>query len=82
MTPSGEKKAMNSSPPRKKEAVSPYLFCRSSKNLGVSLRNFRVSSPPRAFGPLGRLASPYLERMALGLAGYSTGRSEVYGLAI
>jgi hypothetical protein len=48
----------------------------------LSLRNLRVNSPPREFGPLGRLASPFLDLMALGLAGYSTGRSAVYGLAI
>ena len=48
----------------------------------MSLRNLRVNSPPREFGPLGRLASPFLDLMALGLAGYSTGRSAVYGLAI
>ena len=82
VTPSGLKKAMNSSPPRKKEAVSPYLFCRSSKNLGVSLRNLRVRRPPRDFGPLGRFFKPFLDLMAWGLAGYSTGRSAVYGLAM
>ena len=57
-------------------------ICRSSKNLGVSLRNLRVNSPPREFGPLGRLVRPFLDLMALGLSGYSTGRSAVYGLAI
>jgi hypothetical protein len=31
---------------------------------------------------LGRLVRPFLDRMALGFAGYSIGRSEVYGLAI